>query len=72
LLEILINRYTVKYNSTDLNLITKTISEHPIVPQEAILRSRGNMFPVTQLSERLNELDKDPNGFDSTYIGTLI
>jgi hypothetical protein len=30
------------------------------------------MFPVTQLSERLNELDKDPNGFDSTYIGTLI
>lgn len=72
LLEILINRYTVKYNSTDLNLITKTISEHPIVPQEAILRSRGNMFPVTQLTERLNELDKNPNGFDSTYIGTLI
>lgn len=72
LLEILINRYTVKYNSTDLNLITKTISEHPIVPQEAILRSRGNMFPVTQLTERLNELDKNPNGFDSTYIGTLV
>ena len=72
LLEILINRYTVKYNSTDLNLITKTISEHPVVPQEAILRSRGNMFPVTQLTERLNELDKNPNGFDSTYIGTLV
>lgn len=72
LLEILINRYTVKYNSTDLNLITKTISEHPIVPQEAILRSRGNMFPVTQLTERLNELDKNPNGFDSIYVGTLI
>ena len=72
LLEILINRYTVKYNSTDLNLITKTISEHPIVPQEAILRSRGNMFPVTQLTERLNELDKNPNGFDSTYVGTLL
>ena len=30
------------------------------------------MFPVTQLTERLNELDKNPNGFDSTYIGTLI
>lgn len=72
LLEILINRYTVKYNSTDLNLITKTISEHPVVPQEAILRSRGNMFPVTQLTERLNDLDKNPNGFDSTYIGTLV
>jgi hypothetical protein len=72
LLQILQNRYTVKYNSTDLNLITKTISVHPIVPQEAILRSRGNMFPVTQLTERLNELDKNINSFDSTYIGTLI
>lgn len=71
LLEILINRYNVKYNSTDLNLITKTISEHPIVPQEAILRSRGNIFPVTSLTERLNELDQDPNGMDTIYVGTL-
>ena len=71
LLEILVNRYTVKYNSTDINLITKTISEHPIVPQEAILRARGNMFPVTQLNERLRALDNDPNSLDSFYIGTL-
>lgn len=39
ILEVLINRYNVKYNTTDSNLITKTIAEHPIVPQEAIMRT---------------------------------
>ena len=45
ILEVLINRYNVKYNTTDSTLITKTIAEHPIVPQEAVLRTRGNLFP---------------------------
>jgi hypothetical protein len=54
ILEVLVNRYNVKYNSPDINLITKTIAEHPIVPQEAIIRTRGNLFPITQLQERLN------------------
>ena len=72
LLEILKNRYTVKYNSTDINTITKTISEVPITPQEAILRSQGNIFPITQLTERLNQLDNNPNEYDDVYIGELV
>ena len=32
LLEILMNRYTVKYNSTDINAISKAISEVPVTP----------------------------------------
>ena len=32
LLEILVDRYTVKYNSTDINAITKRIAEIPITP----------------------------------------
>lgn len=72
LLEILINRYTVKYNSTDANLITKTISEHPIVPQEAILRSQGNFFPVIQINERVNELLQNPNELDEITVGDLV
>ena len=71
LLEILKNRYTVKYNSTDVNAITKTISEVPITPQEAILRTKGNIFPVTALNERLNQIDNNPNFYSDTYIGTL-
>lgn len=71
LLEIYNERYVVKYNSTNINAITKKISEIPITPQEAILRTRGNMFPVTQLNERLNELDNNPSEFDDVYVGDL-
>lgn len=72
LLEILKNRYTVKYNSTEVNAITKAISEVPVTPQEAILRSSGNIFPITALNARLNEIDSNPNFYDDTYIGNLI
>lgn len=46
MLQVLINRYNVKYNTSNVLLITKTIAEHPIVPQEAVMQSRGNLFPV--------------------------
>lgn len=72
LLNILKDRFFVKYNSTKINTITKRIAEIPIVPQEAMLRTRGNMFPVTQLTQRLNEMDNDPSFHDSTYVGTLV
>lgn len=71
LLEILMNRYMVKYNSTDINAITKTISETPITPQEAIIRTKGNIFPVTELNNRLNEIDNNPSFYDQTYVGDL-
>ena len=71
LLEILMNRYMVKYNSTDINIITKTISETPITPQEAIIRTKGNIFPVTELNNRLNEIDNNPSFYDQTYVGDL-
>lgn len=72
LMEILIDRYTLKYNSSDINSVTKRISEIPITPQEAILRVRGNLFPVTQLNERLNQLDNNPQEYDSILIGDLV
>lgn len=72
LLEILADRYRVKYNSTDIKSITKTIAEIPITPQEAILRSKGNMFPVTQLNEQIVSLDANPNSYDDVYVGNLV
>ena len=71
LLEIILDRDNLKYNSTDASAITKRIAEIPIVPQEAILRTIGNMFPVAQLSEKIGELDADPNSYSDIYIGTL-
>lgn len=72
LVEILVNRFTTKYNSTELNAITKCIADIPITPQEAIIRSRGKIFPVTELTERLNEIDNDPTFYDNVAIGDLV
>lgn len=69
---ILMDRYKVKYGSTDINAITKRISQYPITPQEAIIRSQGNVFPVTELNNRLNQIDNDPSTYDDVYVGELI
>lgn len=72
LLQILKDRYVLKYNSTDPNSLTKRIAEIPITPQEAILKAQGNIFPVSQLVQRLNELDNDPNVYSNVYVGELV
>lgn len=72
LLTLCYDRYKVKYGSTDINTITKRISQYPIVPQEAIIRSQGNIFPVTELTERLNQIDNNPAEYDDVYVGELI
>lgn len=71
LIEILLNRYRVKYNSTDPNTIIKTIAEVPITPAEAIVKTGINMFPVADLTERLGQLDSNPREYDDVYTGDL-
>lgn len=72
LIEILMNRYTKKYNSSDPNTIIKVIAEVPITPAEAIVKTGVNMFPVTDLTERLGQLDNNPREFDDVYTGELV
>lgn len=72
LIEILMNRYRVKYNSTDPNTVIKTIAEVPITPAEAIVKTGVNMFPVTDLTERLGQLDSNPREYDDVYTGSLV
>ena len=72
LIQILKDRYIVKYNSSDINSITKRIAEIPITPQEAILRTTKNIFPVIEINNRINEIDNNPNFFSDVYVGNLI
>ena len=72
LLEICQDRYVVKYNSSDINAITKRISQYPITPQEAIIRAHSTIFPITELNERLNQIDNNPNFYNDTYVGDLV
>lgn len=71
LIETLLNRYRVKYNSTDPNTVIKTIAEVPITPAEAIIKTGVNMFPVTDLTERLGQIDSNPREYDDVYVGEL-
>ncbi len=72
LIEILQNRYRVKYNSSDPNTVIKTIAEIPITPAEAIVKTGVNMFPVTDLTERLGQIDSNPREYDDVYTGSLV
>ena len=72
LIEILMNRYTKKYNSSDPNTIIKVIAEVPITPAEAIVKTGINMFPVADLTERLQQLDNNPREYDDAYTGELV
>lgn len=71
LLYICSNRYQVKYNSTDPNTLLRRIAEYPIVPQEAILNVGNTIFPVNDLTARLQEIDSNPAFFDPVYTGRL-
>lgn len=72
LIEILMNRYRVKYNSTDPNTIIRTIAEVPITPAEAIVKTGVNMFPIADLTERIGQLDANPTEYDDVYVGDLV
>ena len=71
LLEICNERYNVKYNTSDPMQITRTKAEDPITLQDAIMRSTGTIFPVSDLRERALELDSDPGSYDDVFVGTL-
>ena len=72
LISILQQRFKVKYNSTDPNTILKVIAEVPITPAEAIIKTGVNLFPVIDLTERLNQLDNNPRELDDIYVANLI
>lgn len=72
LYEIITERIKVKYNSSDIRTILKTISDRPIVPQEAIMRVRGNFFPITDINNRIAQLDANPSEYDDVYVGKIV
>ena len=72
ILDILMKRYTVKYNSTDPARLTQVVAERPLTIQEAIMRKESSLFPAAQLSDRKNELDANPNIYDDVYTGRMV
>jgi hypothetical protein len=73
LVEILLDRFTVKYGSSDSSAITQKKAEEPITPQEAIMRTEGTVFPVADLKEYLESIAPKKESFLAEhYVGDLI
>lgn len=73
LVEILLDRYEVKYNSTDLNAITQKKAEEPITPQEAVMRTTGTIFPVADIKEYMEEIGPRKEAFFAEHhVGELV
>lgn len=71
LLQILLARYNAKY-SADPKSVLRVIAEDPITPAEAIVKVKNAYFPITQLNERIMQLNNDPNAFHDVYVGKLL
>jgi hypothetical protein len=73
LVEILLDRHQVKYNSSDARAITQKKAEEPITPQEAIMRTEGTVFPVADIKDYLETIGPKKESFLAEhYIGDLI
>jgi hypothetical protein len=72
LIDIIKQRIKVKYNSTDPNTLVQGKAEMPIVPQEAIMRREGSIFPLSSLKDYLAEIIVDQPKFTKAhYVGNL-
>lgn len=72
IIEILLKRYNIKYNSTDPNTLLREIAEIPITPSEAIIKFDANIFPTLDITERINQLDNNINEYNDVYIGDIV
>ncbi len=72
LLEILGNRRRVRHNSSDPMAITQKMAEECITPQEAIMRTEGTIFPVSDLKDILSDIMPNIKSFVSQhFVGRL-
>lgn len=71
LLFLLNERWKAKYNTSDPKTIIKIVSNMPITPSEAMIQGGVNQFPVTDIENRILEINANPNFYDNTYVGQL-
>ena len=69
LLFLLNERWKAKYEVSDPKTIIKVVSNMPITPSEAMIQGGVSQFPVTDIENRLLEINANPNFYDNTYVG---
>ena len=71
LLHLLKERYRAKYETGDPRTIIKVVSNMPITPSEAMIQGGVSQFPVTDIEQRLLEINANPNFYDDVYVGQI-
>lgn len=64
-------RINLRNKSTDPIQVTRRKAEYGITIQEMIMKRDGTIFPVADITDRLNELDGSSNSFSDVYTGRL-
>ena len=73
LIQVLEDRFIVKYNSSDPQVVTQKLAEECITPSEAVMRTSGTIFPVADLKEYRDSVKiQGQRYFDTHYVGDLI
>lgn len=73
LMAIVKDRIKVKYNSNDPATLVQVIAEKPITPQESIMKVGGNIFPVSDIRDYLEEARINESQFTATsLVGDLV
>ena len=73
LVEVLEDRFLVKYNSSDPTVITQKMAEECITPSEAVMRTSGTIFPIADLKDYRDTVRmQGQRFFDSHYVGDLV
>lgn len=72
LVQILKGWHNIRNNTSDLNIYLQAKAEIPIVPQDAMLKKLGSIFPTADLKDYLSEILPELTNFVSShYVGKL-
>ena len=71
LLHYLKERMDKKYHSDDPMTYLRYCAEYPFLPEESMMKTSRSFFPITELNERIKQLENDDNAFDEVEVGEL-
>lgn len=69
LVEIIKEREYIKRNSTDPSTVTQKKAEMPLTIQECIMQTASNIYPVSDINERINEIMLNPSIMNGVMAG---
>lgn len=70
--ESILNFRKLKAKGNNNTAINDAVTQYPLTPGDAFLRSKGNNFPTAELNYRLGELETTEKYKNAEYIGELI